>query len=133
MKSINKMFCVFLFSATSVVALSSCALFQDGNIDDYTGIYISGTGTEVTKHYYWGNTTIKGEKQSMQSGCIITVYSNKKVTLQYPNGGDIITGKIRVYSDHATFKDLNFDSSYKFVMKSDHSLSYTYYQDLMQI
>ena len=129
MKKIGRLILSFLTSVIGMAALSSCGLIENGDINDYVGEYVSGTGYERVKHYYWGNTTIKSERQIMSSGCTILIYPNKKVLFQYPNYGDIREGKAKVYKDYVTFADLPIDSSYQFKLKDNHSLSYSYYED----
>lgn len=129
MKKFVKALLACLIGATGMVMLSSCDLIEDGNINDFVGEYESGTGVERTKHYYWGNTTIKGESTFLDSGCKILIYSNKRATLQYPNNGQILEGRVRVFSNYVTFTNFNFDSSYHFELKEDHSLVHSYYED----
>lgn len=48
---------------------------------------------------------------------------------RYPNADDIIEGRARVHADYITFSGLNLDSSYRFALNKDHSLTYSYYED----
>ena len=112
----------------SLATLSGCDIIEDGNINDYVGEYISNTGTETTKHYYWGQTTIVSETQIFPSGIKLTISSNKKAILTYGDGSTK-TGRIRVFKEYVKFSNLPMNSSYKFKQNSDKGLIYNYTQE----
>ncbi len=110
-------------------ALIGCSVFENGDINDYVGEYELSISYERKKHYYWGNTTLISETTPVTLGSILTIHSNKKAELQYPNDGAVIKGKIKVYKEYVKFINLPFSSSYKFKKNDDKSLDYSYVEE----
>ena len=130
MRKINRIIFSGLISIMGMVSLSSCGLIETGDINQFTGEYITNTGTETVKHYYWGQTTTKSENTILESGHTVVIYPNKKVLFRYKGQGDIVNGRVRVYSDHITFSGISsINSSYQFKLRDDHSLAYSYHED----
>lgn len=121
-------FLLLYLSFIPLIGLTGCDLFENGNISDYIGVYRSNGGVEIKKHYYWGQTTVVSESTIFGSGMILTINTNKKVTLEYSDGS-IETGRIKVYKEYAKFTGMPFSSSYKFKRTKENGLSYQYTEE----
>ena len=113
------------FVLLATPAITGCSVFEDGDINNYIGKYTVSVSYERVKHYYWGSSNIVSEKTPVPTGSTIIIHKDKKVEFTY-NMGETIIGKTKVYKEYVKFSGLNFSSSYKFTLKDNHSLDYSY-------
>ena len=112
----------------SILPLTSCScdLFEKaGNIEDYAGTYVLQSATEKTYHVYWNQKTLKSEIELSDPPKQLTIHENKKVTYIDKEGNEK-SGTVKVLEKYCRFYSLPVSSSYKFNLRNDKSLQYSY-------
>lgn len=117
---------ILLFSILITLSLSSCDLFENkGDINDYVGTYKLESAHETVKHVYWGSEKEISSRNIMETGAIIVIKDDKTVIYTESDGTEH-KGRIKCLENYCRFFGTPLDSSYKFYMKYDGSLYYSY-------
>ena len=119
MKKIN------LVPLLSLLLLASCDGFESGDVSSYTGNYLLETANEKTYHVAWGNKSLTSERNLSIDIKSMTINEDKSVEY-IKNDGTSHKGTIKVYEDYCKFSSTPIDSSYKFSLRYDHALYYSY-------
>ena len=112
----------------SILPLTSCScdLFEKaGDIKDYVGTYTLVTAHEKTYHVYWNQKTLKSEKDLSDPPKQLTIHENKTVTY-IDNEGNEKKGTVKCLEKYCRFYFLPVSSSYKFNLRNNKDLYYSY-------
>ena len=105
--------------------ITSCDLFEkSGNIEDYVGSYVLDHANEKTYHVAWNNKTLTKEQNILEK-CSFTINSDCSITFIDKDGKETI-GKVKVLEKYCRFKDTPLDSDYKYYLRYDNALYYSY-------
>ena len=105
--------------------LTACDGFESGDVSKYVGTYELETANEKTYHISWNQKTLTNERNLNID--IKTLIINEDKTVSYTSkDGETKTGHIKVYEDYCRFVDTPIDSSYKFNIRYDGSIYYSY-------
>ena len=118
----------------SPILLTGCGdIFEKkGNIEDYAGEYVLETANERTYHVYWNSKTLTNEKSLMETGAKITITEDKKVVYVDKEGNES-KGKIKCLEKYCRFYSTPLSSSYKFYLRYDGALYYSYESTHMSV
>ena len=123
MKNLFKALALSLFI---IMPLTSCDLFEkSGNIENYIGSYTLDAANERTYHYYWGSKKLTNEKDISDAPKRIIINNDKTVTF-YDRDGNENTGRVKCLEKYCRFYLLPVSSSYKFNLRNNKDLYYSY-------
>ena len=115
----------FIIPLLSLLVFTSCDMFDNGDVSPYVGEYVLETANEKTYHIYWSQKELKNESNLNLDIKRLTIREDK--TVEYTTrDGEKKTGKIRVYDDYCKFSDTPIDSDYKFNIRYDGAIYYSY-------
>ena len=115
----------FIVPLLSLLVFTSCDMFDNGDVSPYVGEYVLETANEKTYHIYWSQKELKNESNLNLDIKRLTIKEDK--TVEYTTrDGEKKTGKIRVYDDYCKFSDTPIDSDYKFNIRYDGAIYYSY-------
>ena len=115
----------FIIPLLSLLVFTSCDMFDNGDVTPYVGEYVLETANEKTYHIYWSQKELKYESNLNLDIKRLTIKEDK--TVEYTTkDGEVKTGKIRVYDDYCKFSGTPIDSDYKFIIRYDGAIYYSY-------
>lgn len=113
--------------AITPIVFSSCSAFgKSGDINNFVGEYSVIISRERTYHVYWNEKKLKRENEiDPRVGASIYIMENKQ--FDYIDlDGNLYRGKVRCFENYVCFAGTPIDSSYKFYLKNNEYLEYSY-------
>lgn len=123
---------IFLLLIISLVMIPSCSFDKKGNIADYVGEYALDAATEKTYHIAWNNKTLLSEKNLFDYTFHIVINEDNTILFTDSNGNEI-KGRIKCYEKYCKFISIPLSRSYKFYLRYDNSLYYSYESKHMSV
>ena len=104
--------------------LSSC--YSVDGLEQYVGTYKVGANYKKEYHYYWGNTTLKSERDLISRTFTLKIKDDASVLVTYPDG-ETATGRVSCSKESIRFHGIEYIDEYTFkYKKSDYEVILEY-------